>query len=70
MSLVRYSQEKDLNNNNLNNINSMTSNTQAFHDNQFITKADLDKFHQENEISRRNLRTDIYNELADRLKKP
>ena len=40
-------------------------NTQAVNDNQVITKAFVDQFRQENERSRRDLRTDFYNEPSD-----
>ena len=48
-SLVRNNQDIDFNNNNLTNINSITLNTPAENDNQVITKAYVDQFHQENE---------------------
>ena len=51
-SLVRNNQNNDYNNNNLTNINSIISNTQAANDNQVITKAYVDQFNQENEQSR------------------
>ena len=58
-SLVRNNQDNDFNNNNLTNINSITSNTQAVNDNQVITEAYVDQFHQENEKSRRDLGIDF-----------
>ena len=60
-SLVRNNQDNDFNNNNLTNINSITLNTQAVNDDQVITKAYVDQFHQENERSRRDLGIDFYN---------
>ena len=52
--LVGNNQDNDFNNCNLTNINSITLNTQAVNDNQFITKCYVDQFHQENERSRRD----------------
>ena len=67
-SLVRNNQDNDFNNNNLTNINSITLNKQAVNDNQVITKAYVDQFHQENERSRRDLGIDFYNESSDLVK--
>ena len=67
-SLVRNNQNTDFNNNNLTNINSITLNTQAVNDNQVITKAYVDQFHQENERSRRDLVIDFYNESNELVK--
>ena len=67
-SLVRNNQDNDFNNNNLTNINSITLNTQAENDNEVITKAYVDQFHQENERSRRDLGIDFYNESSDLVK--
>ena len=47
--LVRINRDNDFNNCNLTIINSITSNTQAVNDNQVISKAYVDQFHQENE---------------------
>ena len=43
-------------------------NTQAVNDNQVITKAYVDQFHQENERSRRDLGIDFSDESNDLLK--
>ena len=67
-SLVRNNQDNDFNNNNLTNINSITLNTQAVNDNQVITKAFVDQFHQENERSRRDVGLDFYDESNDLVK--
>ena len=67
-SLVRNNQDNDFNNNNLTNRNSITLITQAVNDNQVITKAYVDQFHQENERSRRGLGIDFYNESSDIVK--
>ena len=67
-SLVRNNQNIDFNKNNLTIIKSITLNTQAVNDNQVITKAYVDQFHQENERSRRDLGIDFYNESNDLLK--
>ena len=58
-SLVRNNKDNDFGNYNLTNINSNTLNTQAVNDNQVITKANADQFHQENERSRRDLGIDF-----------
>ena len=50
-SLVRNNHYNDFNNYNVTNIKSVTLNTQAANDNQVITKAYVDQFHQENERS-------------------
>ena len=56
-----------MNDNNLTNINSITLITQAVNDNQFITKAYVDQFHQVNEPSRRDLGLNFYDESSDIL---
>ena len=67
-SLVRNNQDNNFSNNNLTNINSITLNTQAVNDNEVITKAYVDQFHQENERSRRDLGIDFYNESSHLVK--
>ena len=69
ISEVRIIQDNDFNNNNLINIYSITLNTQAVSDNQIITKAHVDQFHQENERSGRDLGIDFYDESNDLVKK-
>ena len=69
VSLVRNNQDNDFNNNNLANIHSITLNNQAVNDNQVITIAYVDQFHQENERSRRDLGIDFYDESSDLVKK-
>ena len=61
-SVVRNNQNNDFGNYNLTNINTITLNKQAESDNEVITKAYVDQFHQENEKSRRDLGIDFYNE--------
>ena len=68
LSLVRNNKDNDFGNYNLTNINSITLNKQAENDNEVITKAYVDQFHQENERSRRNLGIDFYNESDDIVK--
>ena len=68
-SLVRNIQDNDFNKNNLTNINSIALNTQAVNDNEVITKANVDQFHQENERSRRDLGIDFYDETNGLVKK-
>ena len=70
-SLVRNKQDNDFNSNNLTNINLyiiITSNTQVIIDNQVITKAYVDHFHQETERSRRDLGINIFDESSDQVK--
>ena len=67
-SLARNNKNNDFNNNNLTNINSITLYTQAVNDNEVITKAYVDQFHQENERSRRDLGIDFYDESSDIVK--
>ena len=43
-------------------------NKQAENDNEVITKAYVDQFHQENERSRRDVGLDFYNESSDLVK--
>ena len=61
-SLVRNNKDNDFKNYNLTNINSITLNTQAVNDNQVITEAYVDQFHQENERSRRDVGLEFYDE--------
>ena len=63
-----FKNDIDFNDNKLTNINSITLNKQAENDNQVITKAYVDQFHQENERSRRDLGIDFYNESSDLVK--
>ena len=63
-----FKNDIDFNDNKLSNINSITLNKQAENDNQVITKAYVDLFHQENERSRRDLGIDFYNESSDLVK--
>ena len=49
-------------------INSITLNTQAFHNDQIITKSYVDQFHQESERYRRDLEIDLCNESTTLVK--
>ena len=68
ISLVRNNRDNDFGNYNLTNINSITLNKQAENDNEVITKAYVDQFHQENERSRRDVGLDFYNESNNLVK--
>ena len=68
LSLVRNNKDNDFGNYNLTNIKTITLNKQAENDNEVITKAYVDQFHQEKEISRRDLGIDFYNESNDLVK--
>ena len=61
-SLVRNNQDNDFNSNNLTIINSITLSKQAENDNEVITKALVDQFHQQNERSLRDVGLDFYDE--------
>ena len=67
-SLLRDTQDNDFNNYILTSKNSITLNTQAFKDNQAITKAYVDQFHHGNEQSRSDLGIDFYVESIDLVK--
>ena len=67
-SLVRKNKDNAFGNFNLTNINSITVNTEAINDNQVITKAYVDQFHQENERSRRDLGIGYYDKSGDLVK--
>ena len=68
-SVVRNFQDNDFNNYNLTNIDSITLNTQAVNENQVITEAYADQFHQENEQSRRDLGIDFFDKSSDLVEK-
>ena len=68
VSLIRNNKDNDFGNYNLTNINSITLYKQAENDNEVITKAYVDQFHQEKEQSRRDLGTDVYNESKNLVK--
>ena len=68
-SLARNNQDKDFNNNNLTNLNSITLKTQAVNDNHVITETYVDQFHQENEQFGRDLGIDFDDESSDLVKK-
>ena len=67
-SLVRNNQDNDFNNYKLTSINSITLNKQTENDNEVITKAYVDQFHNENERNKRDLGLDFYNESNDLVK--
>ena len=62
---MRNTQDNDFNNYNLTKINSITLDKQAEIDNEVITKAYVDQFHQEKERSRRAVGLDFYDESSD-----
>ena len=68
LSLARINQDNNFNNHNPTNINSITLNKQAENDNEVITKAYVNQFHQENERSRRDLGIDFSDESNDLVK--
>ena len=67
-NLVRRDRDNDFNNFSLSNISSITLNSQAANDNEVITKAYVDQFHQENERTRRDVGLDFYDETNNLVK--
>ena len=67
-SIIKNNKDNDFGNYSLTNINSITMNKQAENDNEVISKAYVDQFHQENEQSRRDLGIDCHNESNDLVK--
>ena len=63
-SIIRNDQD----NCNLTNINRITLNRQSENDNEVITKAYVDQFHNDNEGTRRDLGIDFENESSDLVK--
>ena len=68
-TLVRNNQDIDFGNYDLTSINSITLKKQAEFDNEVITKAYVDQFHNDNERIRRDLGLDFYDESSDLVKK-
>ena len=66
--LVRNIQDNDSGIFNLTSIKSITLNKQTENENEVITKAYVDQFHQENERSRQDLRLSFYDEEVDLVK--
>ena len=66
--LVRNDQDENFIYHKLTNINNKTLNKQAENDNEVITKAYVDQFHQENERSRRDVGLGFYDESNDLVK--
>ena len=66
--MVRNNKDIYFGNYNLTNINCITLNKQAEKDNEVITKAYVDRFHQEIERSRRDVGLDFYNESSELVK--
>ena len=67
-SLIRNNKDNDFGNHNLTNKNSITLNKQAENDNEVLTKAYVDQFHNDNERNRRDLGIDFYNESSNLVK--
>ena len=68
LSIVKNNRDNDFRNFNLTNINSITLNTQAENDNEVITKAYVDQFHNDNERNRRDVGLSFYNEEPNLVK--
>ena len=67
-SLVRSNKDNDFGNYNLTNINSISLNKPAENDNEVVTKAYIDQFHNDNERNRQDIGLDFYNESNDLVK--
>ena len=68
LSLIRNNRDKDFNKCKLTNMNSITLNTQAVNDNQVISKAYVDQFHEDNGRTRRDLGLNFFDESDDLAK--
>ena len=68
LTLIRNNKDNNFSGYDLININSITLDRQAENDNQVITKAYVNQFHQENERSRLDVGLDFYNESSDLVK--
>ena len=67
-SLVRINKDNDFGNYNLTSINSITLNKQAENDNEVITKAYVDQFHNDSQKNRRDLGLSFYKEEVHLVK--
>ena len=67
-TLVRNNEDNDFGNFNLTIIKSITLNNQAETDNEIITKAYVDQFHQQYEQSRQDVGLDFHDESSDLVK--
>ena len=65
---MRNNQDNNFKNHKVTNINGVTLNRQAENDNEVITKAYVDPYHQQNERSRRYLDIEVYDESSDLVK--
>ena len=68
ISLVSNVQDNDFNNYHSTNTSSITLHKQAANDNEVITTANVDQFHNDNEGSRQDLGLEVYNESSHLVK--
>ena len=61
-NLVRRDRDNDFDNHSLYNVSSLSVTSQAVNDNELVSKAYVDSFHQENERTRRDVGLEFYDE--------
>ena len=64
-NLVRRDRDNDFVNHSLYNVSSISVTSQAVNDNELVSKAYVDSFHQENERTRRDVGLEFYDEAND-----
>ena len=67
-NLVRRDRDNDFDNHSLYNVSSISVTSQAVNDNELVSKAYVDSFHQENERTRRDIGLEFYDEANDLVK--
>ena len=67
-NLVRRDRDNDCDNHSLYNVSSISVTSQAVNDNELVSKAYVDSFHQENERTRRDVGLEFYDEANDLVK--
>ena len=67
-NLVRRDRDNDFDNHSLYNVSSISVTSQAVNDNELVSKAYVDSFHQENERTRRDVGLEFYDEANDLVK--
>ena len=67
-NLVRRDRDNDFDNHSLYNVSSISVTSQAVNDNELVSKAYVDSFHQENERTRRDVGLEFYDESNDLVK--
>ena len=67
-NLVRRDRDNEFDNHSLYNVSSISVTSQAVNDNELVSKAYVDSFHQENERTRRDVGLEFYDEANDLVK--